>query len=350
MSTRDTLARALKDEADRVDVDVIALHARTRERLNADRSAQRRRPWPRVVLVAACVVLLLATGLAGTRLLLDGGLPGLRPGLTAQRGDVATRFTCPRQVTVDAVGRQRDDSLILDLRGGPAAAASSVGAPMYSYTRDGDTATLRLGNEDGSLASTATFHRSDGRWVLDTTVKCAGVGGQVLVPGNEPLRLGRRDRAPYPAAHMVGDPARAVLVDDRDYYDTAGLVHHRSMWALPCGKALCIAAGNPSSFISDEVAPGGTHPRVQDVSSLFLPPDDLVGRPQPYGLWVVYDPGRRFTAVYARGPDGHRVAVGVRLQRRGWAGRAYAVLAPRRQVTDIAVEPPTGLTSRDVTP
>jgi hypothetical protein len=348
MSAEETLARALHEEADRVDVDVAALHARTGERLTADRRAPRPRSWPRVVLVAACVVLLLAAGLAGTRLLLDGHLPGPGPGLTAQRGDVATRFTCPRQVTVDAVGRQRDDSLLLDLRGGPAAAASSVEAPMYSYSRDGDTATLRLGNEDGSLASTATFHRSGGQWVLDTTVKCAGIGGQVLVPGDDPLRLGRRDQTPYPAARMVDHAERAVLVDDRDYYDVTGLVHHRSMWAVPCGKQLCMAAGNPSSLVLDDVPSGDGHPLVRDESSLFLPPDDLVGRPQPYGLWVVYDPGRRFDAVYARDPVGRRVAVGVRLEGRGWTGRAYAVLAPRRQVGDIAVETPTGLTTRDV--
>src|SRR3954469_1325639 len=99
MTAEETLARVLKDEANRVDVDVAALHASTRERIAAPRRTSRPRAWPRVVLVAAAVVLLRAAGRAGPRLLLDGHLSGLRPGLTAQRGDVATRFTCPRQVT-----------------------------------------------------------------------------------------------------------------------------------------------------------------------------------------------------------------------------------------------------------
>src|SRR4051812_422951 len=146
MTAEETLARALKDEADRVDVDVTALHARTRERIAAPRRTSRPKAWPRVVLVAACVALLTGTGLAGTRLVLRGHLPGVPPGLPPHGGEVASRFTCPRQVTVDAAGRRRDASLVLELDGGPAAAASSVGAPMYSYSRDGATATLRLGN------------------------------------------------------------------------------------------------------------------------------------------------------------------------------------------------------------
>jgi hypothetical protein len=349
MSFEETLARALQDEADHIDVDVYALHAGTRERLAGRRPVRQPKAWPHVVLVAACVALLLVAGLTGTRMLLQGRGGGLLTGAASQRGQVAATFSCPSQVSADAADRRRDDALVLDLGGGPAAAASSVGAPMYAYSQSGDTATLRLGNKDGSLASTATFHRAGGRWVLDTTARCSGVGGQLLVPGDDPFRLGRRDRPPYDASDMFDQSSQPVLVDDRDYYDTAGLVRHRSIWVAPCSKQLCVAAGRGTSYVTDEVPSGGTHPRVQEETSLFLPPDDTVGRPQPLGLWVVYDPGGDYTAVYARTRTGRHLAQGVRLTGPAWVGQAYAVLAPRKQVSDIAVATPHGLTSADVT-
>ena len=95
------------------------------------------------------------------------------PAGTSKEG-VSTTFTCPGQITVDDAGRKQDDSFLPSIDGPrdisqeriAQAAADEVGAPRYSYVENGDEATLRLGNADGSLASISTFRRTQlaGTW------------------------------------------------------------------------------------------------------------------------------------------------------------------------------------------
>lgn len=338
MSVEERLARALHEEADAVDVDVQRLHARTRSRLDAGARPRPRagRSWVPLLAVAA-VLLVVAGGLALDRL--GDAVRSLGPA-ASRRGGVADAFTCPRQVTVDDAGRKRDDSFLPTLEYGPAAAARELGAPRYDYDERGDRATLRLGNADGSLASTARFARTGDRWDLVTTTKCAGQDGGILVPGARPLRLGRRDATPYPARGMADRPDRAVLVDDRSYYDTAGLVHHRTMWASPCEKGICLSAGRPTSFI----AWTPDHPRglvPEDVTAVLLPPDDATGRPNPYVLWAVLDPDGSVRDVHGTSTHGPDTAA-VRVAGPGWTGRLYLLLQRRDALEEIVVRTTSG--------
>lgn len=346
MSVEERVARALRDEADRIDVDVVGLHAATRDRLRP-RPGNRLRSAPALA-AAVAVALVLVGGVTFTTVLREVGV-GVLDAMTgtSEKGGVASDFTCPRTVTVDDAGRRSDDSFLPDIGAGPRHAADAEGAPRYEYSSSGDRAVLRLGNADGTLASTATFRRRGGGWDLVTTTKCAGAHGSILVPERDPLRLGRRAATPYPGREMVG--AEAVLVDDRSYYDVAGLVHHRSMWAAPCNESLCLASGKPTSMVAGEAAPPrGKHTRVRDISSMFLPPDDMVGRKNPFRVWVVYDPARRDTGVWARSASGDRVAEAKRITGPGWRGQAFLLLAPAGAVTEVVVDTPDGSESSQV--
>lgn len=336
MSVEERLARALHEEADAVDVDVQRLHARTRSRLDTRRASP---AWVPLLAVAA-VLLVVAGGLVLDRL---GDAVRTVGSAAGRRGGVAEAFTCPRQVTVDDAGRKRDDSFLPSLAHGPAAAADELGAPRYAYDETGDRATLRLGNADGSLAGTARFARTGDRWHLVSTTKCAGEDGGILVPEAQPLRLGRRDATPYPARGMTDQPGRAVLVDDRSYYDTAGLVHHRTMWASPCEAGICLSAGRPTSYIS--WTPDHPHGLVpEDVTAVLLPPDDAVGRPNPYALWVVMDPDGSVSDVHGTSARGIRTAA-VRVAGQGWRGRLYLLLQRKDALDTVVVRTTTGTTS-----
>ena len=221
MNTEERLTRALHDEAERVDPDVDRMYAATMRRLT--KPGVRRTGellWPLLVTV---VVLALLVGSAV--ILQHHWQKTVVPAGTSKAGGVSTTFTCPGQITVDDAGRKQDDSFLPSIDGPPhvhvsqdriaQAAADEVGAPRYSYVENGDDATLRLGNADGSLASVSTFHRTPAGWDLVTTTKCAAADGGILVPVDDPLRLGAHGTKPYPARSMIDNPASAVLVDDR---------------------------------------------------------------------------------------------------------------------------------------
>ena len=223
------------------------------------------------------------------------------------------------------------------------AAADFERAPRYDYDETGDRATLRFGNADGSLASAATFARTGDGWDLVTTTKCAGEGGGILVPEADPLRLGRRDFQPYPARRMTEQPDRAVLVDDRGYYDVAGLVHHRTIWASPCDRGICLSAGRPDAHVIWTP----DHPRglvPEDLTSLMLPPDDSVGRPNPYTFWMVMDPDGSVLDVHGTSSRDIRTDA-VRIEGPGWTGRLYLLLQRKDALDTVVVRTVSGSTS-----
>ena len=346
MTLEERVQRALREEADGIDVDVAGLHAATRDRLA--RRSRHRLPVASALAAAVAVALVLVGGAPFLRGLRDVGTGALdRVTGTSERGGVADGFTCPRTVTVDDAGRRTDDSFLPDIGAGPRHAADAEGAPRYEYTSSDRRAVLRLGNADGTLASTATFRRQGTGWDLVRTTKCAGAERSILVPINDPLRLGGRSATPYPGRDMVGP--QAVLVDDRSYYDVAGLVRHRSMWAAPCEGSLCVASGKPTSYTSDQVRqPRGARAKVHEITSMFLPPDDMVGRRNPFQAWVVYDPDRRDTSVRATSATGRRVAEARRIRGPGWTGQAFVLLAPAGSVARVVVDTPEGSESTPV--
>ena len=355
MNTEERLTRALHDEADRVDPDVDRMYAATLRRLT--KPGVRRTGellWP---LLVAVVVLALLVGSAvilqhhWQKTVVPAGTSKAVPAGTSKAGGVSTSFTCPGQITVDDAGRKRDDSFLPSIDVPPhvhvsqdriaQAAADEAGAPRYSYVENGDDAALRLGNADGSLASISTFHRSPAGWDLVTTTKCAAKDGGILVPVDDPLRLGAHGTKPYPARSMIDNPESAVLVDDRSTYDEAGLVKHHTIWASQCGPRICVVGGTPTSMVLPEIKaaqPPG------DITSLLLAPDLMVGRTRSLVLWVVYDADRSVSSIVMRLRDGTTLPA-VRKSGPGWRGRAYFALGRPDEVESVLVRHRGGTTT-----
>jgi hypothetical protein len=341
MSVEERLGRVLQEEADRIEVDVPRLHARTLGRLPSD--VRHRRTRLLAPLLGAALLLTVLGGIALLRLGDDTrtGPPTHDP----VQGGVDTQFTCPVQITADEAAREVDDALVLDLAEGPAAAARSLGAPRYAYDESGRRAILRLGNADGSLAATATFQRQGGGWVLDTTQRCGGEDNGISVPGSDELRLGRRDATPYPAGRFALDAATAVFVDDRTTYDQSGFAQHRTVWAAPCERSVCVVGGTPNSHAVGDIA---RNAGPENISGVLLDADAMVGRKAGLVLWAVYDTDGTVTSVTARHRDGStRPAEVVRGSR--WTGRLLLLLDEPDRVAAVTVQRSDG-TTRDYAP
>ena len=103
MSIEERLTRALEEEADQIDVDVVRLLGVTRGRLTTKLDVRRRRRTGRSVLAAAAVAV-IATGAGGVSLLAGDDDPTSTPGTDS--GAVSDDFTCPAQHTIDFATRQ----------------------------------------------------------------------------------------------------------------------------------------------------------------------------------------------------------------------------------------------------
>jgi hypothetical protein len=82
----------------------------------------------------------------------------------------------------------------------------------------------------------------------------------------------------------------------------------------------------------------------EDVTAVLLPPDDAVGRPNPYALWVVMDRDGSVLDVHGTSARGIRTAA-VRVAGQGWRGRLYLVLQRKDALDAVVVRTTTGTTS-----
>jgi hypothetical protein len=289
----DRLRAALREAADARPVDVM----RMREELNDRLGPPSRRPRKLAALVAA--VVLVGGALVGVQALRDDG-----NGRTVEPADgVDPRFSCAHTSHIDLSGAQ--DEFVPDLVGRtPTEVAREYDAPRWEFVESGDTARLRLGNEDGTLGSETRYVREDGEWRMRSSVVCDN--GTPAAPMAAPLALGLHGNEPWPArgALSVGEAGTAsVLVDDRPVYDYSGLVNrHRSIYLAPCETRLCFAVGQPDSVVVDRM-------QTREVGVLgtmcsFFQPDDLVGRTSPYALLVAWDTHGRTTDFSVSGPGG----------------------------------------------
>ena len=327
MNIEDRVARALASEAERIDVDVEELRARTGDRLTAARVAEgapvRPARGPLLLAVAASVALAAAAAVflgTGDR---------LGPATDPDPGDVESTFSCPVQRDIDVTSGAQDEFLPRLGRGGPAAVADEYHAPRWDFVEDGSRATLRLGNDDGSLGSITTYRAAGDGWTPVSAIAC-GSSDTPGVPTRDELRLGTHGYPPYKSSMSPRfyDGA-SVFLDDRAVYDYSGLViRHRSMYVAPCGARLCWDTGRPTSMVTARLR-ADVPTIAQDVSSLFFEPDDLVGRANPFGMWAVWDPDGTVRALRA-GLGGGVVRQSQTFTDPSWRGAVlYVVVAPR---------------------
>lgn len=344
MKLEERVSRALHEQADRVDVDLQRLYAGTRAR-----TASTPRPRLRPVLGAVAATTALVLGGVAVATWGDGVRVGQPAGSEPAEGGVDTEFSCAQQRSFDFADPPpgQDDEFLPSVDRGPAAAARDVGAPRYEYVEDGGTATLWMGNSDGSLANVSTFTRVDGEWLRESATRCLGSADSIVAEDGRSLLLGEHGVTPWPADKML-DPryttGEPVLVDDRPYYDVAGLMAHRSIYAAPCQRGVCWAAGNPTSMMVDD-RPVRADLKPVDVSDLFLPPDEMVGKNNPFGLWALYDPAARINGLSLEAADGTVIRAD-ELRGPDWDGTLFVVLARFDDVAAVTVHPRGGETSR----
>jgi hypothetical protein len=331
MTVEDLLTRALNAEAESREVDLPALHRDVRERL-PELPRRRRRP-----LLAVAAVGALVTGTAVTALVTspeDSTIDG-----DQADGRLASEFTCPVVNDIDFATTE-DDGFLPDLAGGQSAeeVARQEHAPRFEFTTAGDTATLRLGNADGSLGSVTTYAMVGGVWQMRTARVCAGAGDLPLAPVAGAMRLGEHGAEPWPAERLdvgvAGLPAG--FVDDRPSYNLAGVIEgHRSMYVEPCARdGWCWVAGEPDSYLrTGRIPPSIQSGRPHDVSVLLVDPDMMVGRENPFGVWAydVDQPGD-FSALLRDGT----VVPAKEVTQPEWRGRrVLVVLALRSEVLTL---------------
>ena len=229
---------------------------------------------PALSAVAVGVVVVAGAGLSQLDLdgrgsrgheLPDGPPPGQGQITRATNGNVAEVFACRSTIPYDfGGGSSALESAALD---GPRAFADAMGAARFELVGGPEATVLRLGNEDGSLASLNTMHRERQGWVLDDMTACYG-DDDMLVPAADLDRLGVHGAEPWALDEVFGGPADGVLVDDREYYNAAGLVMHRSLYVFPCAEDVCLSNKQGDAVRAESVRGDG---RPEDLSEFFLP-------------------------------------------------------------------------------
>jgi hypothetical protein len=334
MKVEQMLTDALRKEAEARDIDVTGLWVRTRERLEQE-PGRRSRRLP--VLAAAAASLAVVAGVVGLAEVNGSGDAGPAEHVSRDEDVVDDEFTCPEQVTHDWTRPESvsDPWFVASLHGGPERQASEHRAALYEYEEKGDRAFLRFGNADGTLALVSEFHRKDGDWVRFRSDVCTGENGTVAVPTRGELDLGLHGDEPHPRESMpFGErKGKARLIDDRRYYDHVGLIRHRSLYALACGRRMCLASGDDMGGSGTSI-PAGVVPH--DMSNLFIPDADTLNLENPYGLWVLWDVDGVVASLRAevRGQEGQTTQS---FYVSGWPGQLHAVLAPFDKVESLTV-------------
>lgn len=329
MSVEQRVREALERDGSRHEVDVQALYAATRARLDEreDRAALRRRGAARGgLLAAAAVVTIAGVGVVAPvvtdRLFADSS--------DASAGPVDSAFSCPVQRTTDLTTSD-DDSFLPELDARARPTRGSDDAPRHVVVVDGDRATLRLGNADSTLASVTTFEKVDGAYRRLEVTKCTNdaVVGSATAPLVDP---GLASTEPGLRARDV-DPD-AVLVLDRLTYDVAGLSKRITGYAYGCEARVCVDAGSaPGQLVLARVRGNGV---PDDISSVLADPDDVVGVDPAQALVAIYDRTGQLADVTWGDRSGARTAVDP-VPDESWTGRFYLVLAPAATLQDVQV-------------
>lgn len=334
----DRVRDALQDEADHIEVDLHRVRGLTEQKLAAPR---RRRSWP--VLTAAAAVALVAVGVAV--LGRSGGPAPTRPPVAhgphaPKAGGVDTRFGCTNRSTVRFDPVARHLSFVPSLEHGPRWFAAQVAAPRFAFQVNGDTATLRLGNADGSLGSVSTFTRNAGRWDVVRATKCVNGFGLADDPGRVGVLTSNPPFAEHRAREVAGGCGTPTFAGGHGYYDVAGLLRHEWTYAVKCpGRPVKLTMVTASGSTAVPLAAPPT-PRPVDVSQL-LGASEVPGGPVLLGLWALNDPQGTVAGLSAELRDGRSLPADA-VDLPAHQGRLFLLLAPRDQVSQLTVRPAHG--------
>lgn len=334
MNTEERLRTELHDTADRRDVDVEALYAATLERIESPAKPRGRHRAVLIAATAAAVVGIAAGGLWLDHELVDPGA-SMSPAGQARLiqdpvtsgGPVDKEFSCAH--TTSTNGADGDPINVA------MPALHHMGIERSAFESHGETGTLRLGPDDGTMSAKLEVHKDDG-WVVDRLERCTGPQGTyVPVPGL--LELGAHGREmPAPLEPTGGDPkptSSIVAIDDRPYYNRFGVVDHRTYYAYETRSGVLVA----------DYQDAHRAPRFAEYSSYFglgrldppldegfnFVPNDYPGARKDFAFVLYYSTST--AKLTAELNDGTTIEAD---QIRGddWQGTLYAVLAPPDQV------------------
>ncbi|GAB2668078.1 hypothetical protein [Kribbella swartbergensis] len=151
--------------------------------------------------------------------------------------------------------------------------AIEYGVPRYNITVKGQTGVLEYGDAAGRRIARTELTRAGTGWLIGKRTVCSGPAAD---PSPDPIQLGRHTRSPLPldprAAQLTATPiiGTPILVDDRTYYDPAGMLRQRTLYAFQTKGGY--------QFASMPADDGSYDNRAQ--------PEDLIGgadRVQPTG-------------------------------------------------------------------
>jgi hypothetical protein len=123
---------------------------------------------------------------------------------------------------------------VLDPRKVPPEAVA-YGVPRYRFTLSETTGVLDYGDASGRRIARTELTRTTTGWLVGDRTVCSGPGGR---PSPDPVRLGAHTKSPLPldsrAAQLQATPmiGRPVLIDDRTYYDPAGMLRQATLYAF----------------------------------------------------------------------------------------------------------------------
>ncbi|WP_350274579.1 hypothetical protein [Kribbella sp. HUAS MG21] len=165
--------------------------------------------------------------------------------------------------------------------------AVAYGVPLYEFTLNGKSGTLDYADAAGRRIARTELTRTTTGWLVGGRTVCSGPGGR---PSPDPVALGRHTSSPLPldpqsaqvkATPPVGDP---ILLDDRTYYDAAGMLRHRTLYvfATKGGYEYASMPGEEGSYAiggQREDTIGGTvlSPAVGTDTTYIFGADDNLG-------------------------------------------------------------------------
>lgn len=250
------LTEALGSEAERVEVDTdrmwSALRTRTvdaRPEPSTERSPRGRGLVPYLA-AAAVVAVLVPIGVA----LADSDDPngGGDPAATTETplptkkpkpvgGPVASSigaWACPHQ-TVLSMGADsitgKPLRVVLDPTEVPEE-ATQYAVPRYRFTLGKTTGSLEYGDPAGRRVSRTELTKGAAGWQVGKRTVCSSANGR---PSPAPDTLGRHTKIPVafdrnsPQLKALPATGQPLLLDDRTYYDAAGLLRQTTLYAYP---------------------------------------------------------------------------------------------------------------------
>ncbi|TCC31450.1 hypothetical protein [Kribbella sindirgiensis] len=213
------------------------------EQVQARTARKRRRSLAPYLAAAAVgvVVVVTATLLASGS---EGPGPVTTPDVTPQqkttpgpRPAVIGGWGCLNQRTIEPGTNSvtgKPVRAVLDPSTAPPEAVA-YGVPQYQFTFGATSGTLDYADAAGHRIARTELTRTDTGWLVGSRTVCSGPAGR-LSPN--PVELGRYTESPLPldpkSAQVQANPpiGEPILVDDRTYYDAAGMLRHRSLYAF----------------------------------------------------------------------------------------------------------------------